>query len=134
MAIEWSDRLSVGSDVIDAQHRELLHRFNDLLEACRLQKGKEKVVELLDYLDSYTVSHFSAEEGLMSRSGYPDLENHRGQHREFVARLAQLKADLEREGASLGVVVETNQALLNWIVRHIKTEDIMVGAHLQRHG
>jgi hemerythrin len=134
MAIQWSERLSVGSDIIDTQHRELLSRFNDLLEACRLKKGKEKVVELLAYLDSYTVSHFAEEEALMARCGYPGLEEHRLQHREFIARLGRLQADLEREGASLGVVVETNEALLSWILRHIKAEDVLVGAHLLRHG
>lgn len=134
MAIQWSQQLSVGSDTIDSQHQELLNRFNAFLEACRLKQGKEKINELLTFLDNYTISHFREEEALMTRSGFAGLSDHRKQHREFIDRLSQLKTDLNREGASLGVVVETNDALLGWIIRHIKSEDLALASHLLRHG
>lgn len=33
MVFRWSESLAVGHDTIDEQHRELIDRFSDLLEA-----------------------------------------------------------------------------------------------------
>ncbi len=132
MAIQWSKKLSVGSDLIDDQHKELFRRFNDLVEACRQQKGKQKVIELLNFLDQYVISHFSDEEKLMERCGYPGRLAHGEQHRDFIGKLAELRGAMKEEGASLRIVVETNQILLEWIIHHIRTEDGAVGVHLSR--
>jgi len=35
MALEWTDDLATGSEVIDYQHKELFKRINFLMEACR---------------------------------------------------------------------------------------------------
>ncbi len=39
MGIQWRESLSIGNDAIDNQHKELLLRFNSLLEACQAGKG-----------------------------------------------------------------------------------------------
>lgn len=131
MGVEWTDRLSVGFDPIDAQHRELIGRFNTLLEACQECRGKEKIVELLGYLDQYAASHFGMEEALMERHAYPGVEEHLQEHRYFIRKLNALKESLEQRGPSLELVIQTNQALLSWFVKHIRNIDVKFGAFLR---
>ena len=57
MALQWTSDFSVGETTIDHQHMELFQRFNDLLDACRQGRGKERVSLLLDFLDQYVVFH-----------------------------------------------------------------------------
>ena len=130
-AFRWTESLAVGHDTIDEQHRELIGRFDDLLEACRPGKGKEKVAELFGFLDAYVVSHFRAEEKLMAEHGYPGLLEHKSQHAWLVGKLADLQGTLQQDGPSFHLVIDANQTLLNWIVEHIRSTDVRFGRFLQ---
>ncbi|MFA7535862.1 MAG: bacteriohemerythrin [Desulfuromonadales bacterium] len=131
MAVEWTEQLAVGNETIDNQHKELFLRFNQLLEACRMRMGRENVVEMLSYLDEYVEFHFGEEERLMTRHSYPERESHFAQHRHFVAQLNELRQSMESRGPSLDLVVTTNQALIHWIVVHIKNVDVRLGTFLK---
>lgn len=134
MAMEWKDEYSVGNDHIDAQHRELFRRFNALIEACRESRGREKVGELLSYLDEYVENHFADEEALMIVRGYPGLEKQRREHEEFRGELKKLKGILAAEGASVHLTVTTNEAVLQWLIRHIRKTDAALAAFLRDRG
>ncbi len=131
MAILWTERLAVGHGTIDAQHRELFARFGDLLEACKQNRGKEKLNQLFGFLDEYVATHFGEEERLMASRAYPGLPAHREQHRIFIDRLKDLKKLLQEDGPSLHVLVDTNHTLLDWIINHIKGVDVQFGAYLR---
>jgi hemerythrin len=131
MAILWTERLAVGHETIDAQHRELFARFGDLLEACKQNRGKEKLSLLFSFLEDYVGSHFDEEERLMAAKAYPDLGAHREQHRIFIDRLQDLGKLLRKDGPSLHVLVDTNHVLLDWIINHIKGVDVQLGAYLR---
>ncbi|WP_027716809.1 bacteriohemerythrin [Desulfuromonas sp. TF] len=133
MALEWTEKLAVGHAVIDEQHRELFRRFDNLIEACRRASGKERIEELIGFLDSYVVIHFREEERLMELCAYPGLEEQKSQHLYFIGRLDALKADLKEKGVSAHLVISTNQILLKWIIRHIKDIDVKFGVFLKAH-
>ena len=50
MAIEWTEDLAVGSDVIDGQHREIFRRIDSFNESCREKRGKEELQSKADVL------------------------------------------------------------------------------------
>ena len=131
MALEWTEKLAVGHAVIDEQHRELFRRFDKLIEACRQASGKERIEELLCFLDSYVVIHFREEERLMELCAYPGLDEQKSQHLYFIGRLDALKTDLKEKGVSAHLVISTNQILLKWIIQHIKNIDVQLGAFLK---
>jgi len=133
MALEWTEKMAVGHPIIDQQHQELFRRFDELMEACRQARGKERIEALLGFLDSYVATHFREEERLMDRHAYPGAEAHKGEHRYFTDRLDALKANLREEGIATGLVISTNQTLLNWIIQHIKNIDVQFGAYLKAH-
>jgi hemerythrin len=130
-SVQWTVDLTVGNELIDLQHQELFSRFNDLISACKERKGKEKVVELLAFLGDYVVEHFQAEEQLMLRRGYPEYETHRQLHQHFIGKLTALRQDMDQEGATVNLVIATNQTVLQWLIEHIKRVDSKFGVFLK---
>jgi hemerythrin len=131
MVIEWNDSLATGNTDIDSQHRELFSRFATLLTACQEKKGREEVLRLLGFLDDYVKSHFALEEQLMLAHDYPDLGQHKAQHDRFVLDLHHLKHQLADEGATLMLVIKTNQTMAGWLINHINAVDRHLAAYLR---
>ncbi len=131
MAIEWRENLATGYDTIDKQHMELFRRFNTLLAACNQGKGKEEVSHLLIFLNDYIRLHFAEEESLQFRSGYPGYEAHKAQHDKFRGDLQELEEQFAAEGATLALVIRTNQTLISWLIMHISATDKELAAYLQ---
>jgi hemerythrin len=123
MAIEWRENLETGIDTVDDQHRELFSRFNKLLEACNAGKGREEVLEVLLFLNDYIRSHFSAEEELQTRFGYPDYPSHHVQHNRFIQTVEELERQFKDEGATIALVIQTNHTMVNWLIQHIGKVD-----------
>ena len=119
MQIEWRDDLLTGVEEIDRQHKELFAHFNALLAACNQGKGRTEIDRLLGFLRNYVAIHFAAEEEIQVASGFPDYGLHRAAHRRFTADLDRLVSQLQSEGPSLPLVIETNQMLVAWLIQHI---------------
>jgi hemerythrin len=76
------------------------------------------------------IKHFSDEEGIQRRQLYPGYSVHKLEHDSFIAQLKGLKQEIDREGAALHHVVETNNLLLKWLINHISTIDVQLGRFL----
>jgi hemerythrin len=133
MSISWNNNLLTGVDLIDNQHKELFHRFDTLLTACNQGKGKDEVMRLLQFLDDYIKEHFAAEEQLQVKHNYPQYGEHKAQHVTFVADVERLKKQFLNEGATLPLVIQTNQALVTWLIQHISNVDVAFARFLKEH-
>ena len=130
MAIAWSDELLVGNEVIDRQHREIFKNYNEFLAACKLGKGRDKLLEMLGFMANYVNQHFAAEEQLMAEVNYPDMFSHKVEHRDLRALIATLRSEAEEEGATLGLMTDTNRKLLDWLIVHIKQSDKSLASYV----
>ncbi len=131
MGIQWSNDFLVGNPTIDRQHKELFRAFSEVVDACRLGQGKTKIEELLDFLEVYVIFHFDAEEALMKQSNYPGLEAHRNAHASFIGQLKDLKTMFKSDGASMELLITTNETVLRWLIEHIRKTDTALGAYLK---
>lgn len=131
MGIEWRESLSIGVEAIDDQHKELLLRFDRLLNACQEGHGIEELKKLQTFLGEYVHSHFSDEEELQRLHRYPDYEAHHAQHVYFIEQVNKLEAETKQEGISTHHVVETNNMLLKWLLNHISKVDKELGAFIK---
>lgn len=123
----WTQNLSVGVDLIDDQHKKLFKMADQLFEAGRLHKAKEFISELLGFLDGYTKKHFADEEGYMLKIGYPGYDFQKKAHDEFIHQLKILEKDYESSGGNIVLIINANQIILDWLLKHISVEDKKIG-------
>jgi hemerythrin len=129
--IRWTPALAVGHAVIDGQHQELFRRLEALLAA--MMKGdKAEIARLFDFLGTYVVEHFGAEERLMKEHGYPDYAMHRAAHERFVADYTALKKSLDAAGGVGGaaLTIKVQNWCGDWLKAHIAGTDQALAAFL----
>jgi hemerythrin len=131
MRLELDPLLLTGNDEIDAQHRELFERIGTLLEASRERRGREEVIRTLEFLGSYVVDHFAAEERTMAAEGYPKLEAHRGEHRQLVKEIEILRHELKSEGPTSLFVIRVGNRVTEWMREHIYRTDLLLAEWLR---
>ena len=131
MAYRWSDDLLTGNIQIDTEHQELIRAINDLLDACSKGKGRAELEKTVKFLSSYTKTHFAHEEVLQRKYGYPDYKNHKEYHKYFIEQVENIHKKLLVSGANVALVGEINSKVGNWIISHIKREDVKVAKHIK---
>lgn len=129
MTLGWTPALAVGHAQIDAQHQELFRRADRLLEA--MAAGEQGIVEdLFEFLGSYVVDHFAAEERLMTDSQFPGYNVHKAAHERFVRDFDSLRKLHQSSGASAAVTIKARTWLGEWLKHHIAGTDQMLARHL----
>ena len=117
--MEWHDSLNTGVDLLDRQHKDLLATVAEL----RRLGGRGsllKSAQIMDALRVYVTVHFATEEDLMRQYGYPDLEAHIHEHRNFVSRLDALMQENIRHD-NTGQLVEFFE---HWLENHLCHADM----------
>jgi hemerythrin len=127
MKVEWQEYLAVGIEEIDLQHMLLFDKFNNLLAACEQGSGAEEVNRLFTFLGAYVLIHFSDEERLMQRLGFPDFQKHRDLHQAFTLQIARLKEQLVNEGPTQSLVSTACLTINGWLIEHISVMDRALG-------
>lgn len=119
----WNDSFRIGISQIDAQHKELCDKIDVLYDACAKGKGKEELMNVLHFLQSYTVTHFQDEENLQIQVNYPEVQAHKALHHAFVNQMSELIDEIKISGADISLVLRTLKVVSAWLVGHILSED-----------
>lgn len=127
--LAWQEDLETGIDVIDGQHRRIVDMINQL-EAARISQSQVAIVEVLDELVDYTLSHFAFEEALMEQAGYPFSAAHRRVHEIFGKRVQEYRMRFE---AGDDVLDELRTMLARWLFNHIRSDDKAYSESVKRH-
>jgi len=131
MALQWTESLSTGIELIDTQHKELIGRLNNLLEACQQGKGRKELSSFIGFLADYVIMHFSEEEKHMIKYGYDDYSAHKEQHELFLKDFRALRERFDTQGAGINLVLLTNRTVVDWLVNHINKTDKALGVFLK---
>ena len=118
----WEPKYSVGIEVIDHQHKQLIEYINELsiAGAYKSFENRQRVQDVLTKLVDYTISHFSFEEELMEDAGYGMLAPHIKVHEAFVERVAFFK---ERFDNGEDITKQLITDLQMWLINHIQRDD-----------
>ena len=122
-AVTWSPTYSVGVALIDEQHRGLLKLTNDLYNHCVGDPETERAYfkQVINDAVRYVKVHFSTEEQIMIKTGFPGYAEHKRQHEAFVLKVVdQVKAYEETNVISL---LNFTHFLKDWILTHIAISD-----------
>ena len=119
--VQWTDALATGIPLIDQQHKMLVAYINDLHRALHQDHTDKVLLEILDALYDYTVSHFSTEEQFFTHSSYADCQAHIDIHRKFTAKIAEFRDALA--GGTARVSMKLLDFLKDWLIHHIQGTD-----------
>lgn len=132
MSLMWTPNLAVGVDLIDQQHKTWFEKADKLFEAGKTGKTKEYIVQMFDFLDDYTKTHFKDEENYMLSINYPDYKIQKQLHENFIKKLADLRKEYEKSGANISVIIDSNQFILDWLTNHISKMDKKIGEYVRK--
>jgi putative two-component system response regulator len=118
--IQWHEEFSVGSEIIDRQHKQLFTLINKLISAVNNEQNVDTLGEILGAVVDYTHFHFQTEEEIIK--SHPSYENHSRIHRDFTSDMRRLAAaESENSFKEANVLLES---LTNWLKDHILKTDI----------
>lgn len=125
--IEWNEQFKTGSDTIDQQHLMLIDAINHLewflAETNPSRETFDLMAKLLDYLESYTETHFRFEEDCMERYRCPAHAANKTAHHAFRGFIQQFKNDIQHKGIRPEALRTLHQTMCLWIQEHILTVD-----------
>jgi hemerythrin-like metal-binding protein len=130
--IQWAPKYSVNVREIDQQHQKLMALINELYDAMTAGHGKDVLSKVLGELINYTVYHFSFEEKLFDKHGYPETAAHKSEHEKLKATATDLKQKFDSGKGQ--ITLEVMNFLKNWLNNHILGTDKKYTAFLNGKG
>ncbi|MEW6989248.1 bacteriohemerythrin [Colwelliaceae bacterium 6441] len=119
--IKWEEAtLGVGVELIDNQHKMLIHLINKLAEAVDNKSDGQVIESIFSQLLDYTQYHFNTEETYFFRLNNSDTQMHIKQHNHFINQLSEFK---QKHQDLTKVSSELLNFLSDWLTNHIQIED-----------
>jgi hemerythrin len=89
--VQWDSNFSVGNDLLDRQHRTLLGLCNDMAECLKAGEGEWRLRfhDILHQLNQYARDHFKAEEDLLQRHQYSEMDAQLAEHYAYVEQMTE---------------------------------------------
>jgi len=117
--------LTVGHEVVDAEHAVQVQLVDALRGALQSGGGPDQAEEIVDRLMVFTDMHFGSEELLMRLHSYPRYGLHVEEHRRLLDSLRALHARMQHGAPPLELVDELHR----WLVGHVSGMDRDFAAH-----
>lgn len=115
------DFLHLGIKTIDLQHQKF---FQLLVELRLYNQSKEDnlaIYNIIEEFTEYTIYHFNAEEKIMSKINFPDIDEHLQQHEMFIKKIDNFKTAYEYQSRMLSEQILF--FLQKWFLVHIQEYD-----------
>lgn len=119
--LTWDDKLSVGIDAIDEDHKQLISYINMLQTAVMYPAGETYERQALDNVVEYTRYHFQREEELMREFNYPDFAAHQKTHESMIAKVNEYMQRYESDREE--TIGDLTRFLKGWLINHIAGTD-----------
>jgi hemerythrin len=132
MLIVWKDAFAIDNGVIDEDHRFLIEHLNAIVTALNTRAPVEGICRDIRQLRVFAELHFQREERLQALSGYPGLDEHRGEHRDMLAQIDRILAQLTTTSATDAAGYRHIKSFMyRWLLGHIIESDAKIGSFLR---
>lgn len=128
--LKFDEKFLYGIPEMDSEHRELIQRAEDLINAYQNNDPETEILRLLAFLKDYVETHFAHEEELQKKYKYPDFDNHHKIHEDFKYQIHDLYERVQYEGLNFQNRLEINHICSEWIAHHIGEEDKKLAHHI----
>lgn len=130
--VQFDEKIMVGVNMIDEQHKVLIDNINAFYDSIRKKEATAALTDLLKNVLDYTEFHFTAEQKLMARHNYPYLSRHIGEHEKFIAYMTDCHERIS--AGKLVISLEITSYLRDWLVSHIMASDKQFAGYLAARG
>jgi len=122
----WGDRLDLGDDALDREHHLQFALVSGATEA--MEQGRPWMARrLIEQLAGYSAAHFAGEELLMENAEYPQIDDHRREHRSMLEHVEEIRQLLD--GGEHDLAVPMALDLMNGLASHISASDRQFADH-----
>ncbi|MBF0265202.1 MAG: hemerythrin family protein [Gammaproteobacteria bacterium] len=135
MTIVWRDKMSVGNDAIDQDHKYLFCLINMVELSLQTPVKKDQLLTVMNMMLEYTEEHFSREEKMQLSIQYSRYDTHKIAHqnllqkaKDIIDEVSQINTDAEFEQESDRIVT----FLRAWIIEHVLKEDMLMKPLLKK--
>ena len=126
--VQWQEAYSVGSVLIDNQHKGLVDMTNKLFQGCERRDEMLSFMQTIQKAVNYAKTHFATEERFMQKTNYPEHAIHKAEHESFVAEvLKQVKKFEEGNSDPHDFAL----FLKDWLLNHIAISDKKYSPYLK---
>ena len=125
--LEWSNRLELGVEKMDATHREFVDQLNVLSLA-----SDAEFLALLDRFIEHTVEHFEQEKRWMTQVPFPPIHCHTAEHEGVLEVMREARQHVLEGRVEVGRVLA--RELAPWFAGHAATMDAMLAYVLKASG
>lgn len=129
---EWTSDMSVNEAEIDSQHKELFNQMNILMSAIINHMELNVIENAMKFLGEYIEGHLKYEEEYMSENGYPELDKHKTEHKDFINNYLKLKSKRLYDVPVNEIVSEIEIFLGNWLIMHIGHSDQKYATYIKQ--
>lgn len=123
MYINWDEKFTTGVELVDKQHRGLIHILNGLYKSIGEGRGEAALQGVFGELQRYADYHFDTEERLLKKHGVAPRHQseHIIRHVAYRRRIEDLKA--RHEGGERLIPIQVLAFVCGWWLEHILTCD-----------
>ena len=128
--IIWTEQFSVGVEMFDEHHKEIISMFNKLASEKNATTDSEIISDTLTKMTKYAGYHFKKEEELMVKYGYPDYLRHKELHVSYIKKTVAFCSDTMKK---VDVIPDKILFYLReWWGKHILDEDMKYKEFFQK--
>jgi len=120
--LEWRPEWSSGNEQIDSEHVAVLELANGLLDKSLSRQPAAAISRQLDQLLDHVVLHFSHEEEVLARVGYPHVQEHAQLHRKLTEEALALRESFRQGTAQADSFFQFLVSKV--VVGHLLTADV----------
>lgn len=129
LIVPWGASFEIGDPIIDAQHKELFERTNDLIDAMGKSTDPKQLDRIISFLSDYVVEHFATEERRMEEAGYPFIKVQKEQHRRFTRYFKAFKNEIKKDlnEHRVFLLFRAQVLVVDWLINHTSKLDRHLG-------
>ena len=123
--MRWdAETMSTGVASVDAQHRELIARINELHRASLAGISWPDIEKIITFIGHFAETHFKHEEGLMEERQCPVRVENRAAHELFLREYQRVASKISMKGDLDEIAVEIKKMVAHWLTAHICRVDL----------
>ena len=119
--LKWNPEYELGLETVDQQHKQLFVIINELIIATEYTRPNIELLPIVERLESYATSHFSAEEEIFTQIGFTGRSEHEAEHAQFIDAVKYIRKQCRIIDAPMAPKMK--DFLLIWLTHHILTKD-----------